>query len=129
MNKDNSTLGIIRRSFEYINKKIIRLLYTCLVRPHFEYTNDVLNPYKKSIWTLLKMCKKRTTKLVLGLFYMDYESRLKELSLMLPVVSLLAVPGRLFCFGSLVVLDMACCYLWLFSLYVNTKIGKVDPTC
>ena len=22
---------------------------------------------------------------------------------------------RLFCFGSLVILDLACCYLWLFS--------------
>ena len=26
---------------------------------------------------------------------------------------LLAVPGRLFCFGSLVILDVARCYLWL----------------
>ena len=32
----------------------------------------------------------------------------------------LAVSRRLFCFGSLVVLDVAYCYLWLFSLY---KIG------
>ena len=33
-------------------------------------------------------------------------------------------PGRLFCFGSLVVLDVACCCLWLFSLYINIKIGR-----
>ena len=31
-------------------------------------------------------------------------------------------PG--FCFGSLVILDVACCYLWLFTLYINIKIGK-----
>ena len=37
---------------------------------------------------------------------------------------LLAVPRRLFCFGSLVILDMARCYLWLFTLYINIKIGK-----
>ena len=37
---------------------------------------------------------------------------------------LLAVPSRLFCFGSLVILDVARCYLWLFSLYINIKIGK-----
>ena len=36
-----------------------------------------------------------------------------------PVISLLAVPRRLFCFGSLVILDVAYCYLWLFSLYIN----------
>ena len=31
---------------------------------------------------------------------------------------------RLFCFGSLVILDVARCYLWLFTLYINIKIGK-----
>ena len=29
-----------------------------------------------------------------------------------------------FCFGSLVILDVARCYLWLFTLYINIKIGK-----
>ena len=24
----------------------------------------------------------------------------------------------------LVILDVACCYLWLFSLYINVNIGK-----
>ena len=37
---------------------------------------------------------------------------------------LLAVPRRLFCFGSLVILDVARCYLWLFTLYINIKISK-----
>ena len=37
---------------------------------------------------------------------------------------LLAIPRRLFCFGSLVIIDVARCYLWLFTLYINTKIGK-----
>ena len=36
----------------------------------------------------------------------------------------LAVPRRLFCFGSLVILDVARCYLWLFTLYINIKISK-----
>ena len=36
----------------------------------------------------------------------------------------LAVPRRLFCFGSLVILDVARCYLWLVTLYINIKIGK-----
>ena len=37
---------------------------------------------------------------------------------------LLAVPRRLFCFGSLVILDVARCCLWLFTLYMGIKIGK-----
>ena len=40
------------------------------------------------------------------------------------LISLLAVPRRLFCIGSLVILDVARCNLWLFSLYINIKIGK-----
>ena len=34
------------------------------------------------------------------------------------------VARRLFCFGSLVILDVARCYLWLFTLYINIKISK-----
>ena len=41
-----------------------------------------------------------------------------------PQFLLLAVPRRLFCFGSLVILDAARCYLWLFTLYINIEIGK-----
>ena len=41
-----------------------------------------------------------------------------------PVILLLAVPRRLFCFGSLVVLDVVFRYLSLGLLYINTKIGK-----
>ena len=36
-----------------------------------------------------------------------------------PIISLLAVQRRLFRFGSLVILDSAYCYLWLFSLYIH----------
>ena len=39
-------------------------------------------------------------------------------------INMLAVPRRLFCFGSLVILDVARCYLWLFTLYINIKISK-----
>ena len=40
------------------------------------------------------------------------------------VIFIVAVPRRLFRFGSLVILDVARCYLWLFTLYINIKIGK-----
>ena len=45
-------------------------------------------------------------------------------STMAVATDLLAVPRRLFCFGSLVILDVARCYLWLFTLYINIKISK-----
>ena len=42
----------------------------------------------------------------------------------LPVILLLDVPTRLFCFGSLVISDVACHFLSLFLLYVNIKTDK-----
>ena len=41
-----------------------------------------------------------------------------------PAILLLAVTRRLFCFGSLVILDVVCRYLSLFLLYINIEIGK-----
>ena len=37
---------------------------------------------------------------------------------------LLAVPSRLFCFGSLVVLDMVCGYVLLFLFDIKIEKGK-----
>ena len=39
------------------------------------------------------------------------------------------LPKRLFCFGSLVILDVMCRYLSLFLLYINIEIGKIDFKC
>ena len=38
-----------------------------------------------------------------------------------PVILLLTAPGRLFCFGSLVIVDVVCRYLSLFLLYIKYK--------
>ena len=46
-----------------------------------------------------------------------------------PVILLLAVPRRLFCFGSLVNLDGVCRYLSLLLLFINIKTGKIDVKC
>ena len=41
VNKANSVVGAIRRSFEYLGKDTFKKLYTALVRPHLEYANAV----------------------------------------------------------------------------------------
>ena len=46
-----------------------------------------------------------------------------------PIILLLAVPMRVFCFDSLVLFDVACRYLSLFLLYINIKIGKIGSKC
>ena len=45
------------------------------------------------------------------------------------VILLLAVPRRLFCVGSLVILDAVCRYLSLFLLHINIEIGNIDVKC
>jgi hypothetical protein len=47
VNKANSIIGVIRRTFEYLDLKTFRMLYVSLARPHLEYANPVWNPYLK----------------------------------------------------------------------------------
>ena len=58
------------------------------------------------------------------LFFLNITSR-PQTSRSPPVILLLAVPRRLFCFGSLMVLDVVFRYLSLLLLYINIKIGKI----
>ncbi len=62
--KANRILGIIRRSFKYMDKEVMLTLYKSLVRPHLEYCNTVWNPkLKRNIPILpsgiLDFCKQK----------------------------------------------------------------------
>ena len=46
MNKANSIMGLIRRTFTHLDETTFLLLYKAVVRPHLEYVNAVWNPYK-----------------------------------------------------------------------------------
>ena len=41
VNKANSIMGDIQQTFEFLDIKTFRLLYTSLVRPYIEYANQV----------------------------------------------------------------------------------------
>ena len=47
INKANSMLGIIRRTFSFLNKDILLQLYKTLVHPHLEYGNVIWHPVFK----------------------------------------------------------------------------------
>ena len=47
INKANQMLGIIRRTFKYIDTTIFNLLYKSLVRPHVEYASVIWSPHTK----------------------------------------------------------------------------------
>ena len=57
MNKANSIAGLIRRSFEYMDKYSFKLLFTALVRPHLEYAQATWSPHLKKHIKAKEMCR------------------------------------------------------------------------
>ena len=52
VNKANSMMGLIRRSFIFLNENTFKTLYRAIVRPHLEYGNDVWSPNLKKDVTI-----------------------------------------------------------------------------
>ena len=81
INKANSTMGIIRRTYDYLDKFSFLLLYKALVRPHLEYANQVWSPMLKRQEISIENVQRRATKLIPGLKDLTYEDRLRNLQL------------------------------------------------
>ena len=81
VNKANSLVGLIRRSFSFLDCELFKILYTCFVRPHLEYCQAVWSPNLLKNIDLLENVQIRATKLVDGLSNLDYTERLKRLDL------------------------------------------------
>ena len=89
----NRTLGMIRISFECMDKSMFLNLYKGLVRPLLEYCVQAWSPYKRKYIDLIEGVQRRATRLVpefRRIFYdkklklwrrMTYEERLAELKL------------------------------------------------
>ena len=77
-NKGNKILGIIRRSFTYLDRDIMTQLFKALVRPHLEYGNSVWSPFYKKDITVIENVQRRATK---GLFIWRRASPLTGLEL------------------------------------------------
>jgi hypothetical protein len=54
--KANQMLGLIKRSFEYMDKYVLKQLYTAIVRPHLEYGNVVWHPRFKKTLLCWRVC-------------------------------------------------------------------------
>ena len=79
--KANSIVGLIRRSFSYLDNKLFKRLYTTFVRPHLEYAQAVWSPHLIKHINMIENVQKRATKLVDGLHGLDYPKRMKKLDL------------------------------------------------
>ena len=79
--KANKLLGMIRRSFEYVNTDMILRLYKTLIRPVIEYGNVIWGPHYIMDQQAIENIQRRATKLIPELKYDSYQDRLYKLSL------------------------------------------------
>jgi hypothetical protein len=77
----NQTLGLIRRTFTYMDCRLMKQLFTSLVRPQLEYANVVWHPCLKKDIESLEKVQHRATRMVPGLAKLPYEERLKRMDL------------------------------------------------
>ena len=81
INKANSRVGIIRRSFSFLDADMFLQLYKALVRPHLEYANQVWSPQSKKYVEMIENVQRRATKMIPGFKSLTYPERLQKLKL------------------------------------------------
>ena len=81
VNIANAMVGLIRRTFSYLDPKMFRMLFTAFVRPHLEYAVAVWSPHLKKHVDMIENVQMRATKLVDGFGKLTYRERLEKLKL------------------------------------------------
>ena len=79
--KANAIMGLIRRSFTFLDQHLFRKLFITFVRPHLEYAQAVWAPYLAKHVNMVENVQKRATRLVDGLHDVEYSDRLQLLDL------------------------------------------------
>lgn len=77
----NKVLGMIKRSFNFLNRNMLLQLYKSLVRPHLEFCIQAWNPHLRKDVDLLEKVQRRMSKMINEIKDKTYEERLKYLGL------------------------------------------------
>ena len=91
VNKANSTMAVIRRSFQKLDGDTFVPLYKALVRTHLDYACCIWSPYKQKYKDALENVQRRATKLLNGMRDMSYPDRLRKLKL--PILAYRRIRG------------------------------------
>ena len=81
INKAYSTLGVIRRNFNLLDKRSFTSLYTSLVRSKLEYAVSVWSPHTSGLTEDLERVQRRATKIPKQCKNMNYRRRMEYLNL------------------------------------------------
>ena len=79
--KANWNVGLIFRTFTFMDKDMFLSIYKSVVRPHLEFASSVWSPMFKKDKILIENVQCRATRLVKCLKHISYEDRLKTLGL------------------------------------------------
>ena len=74
VNKANRILGLIRRSYEYMDGPSMKMMFSALVRPHLEFANSACSPRFEKDRKLIEGVPRRATKGVPGLSNLQYDN-------------------------------------------------------
>jgi hypothetical protein len=81
VNKANKRLGLIRRSYEFLDAEAMKQLFVAVVRPNLEFGNAVWLPKLEKDKNLGESVRRRATRIILGLKGKPYEESLKSMKL------------------------------------------------
>ena len=81
INKSNSILGLIGRSFSYLDRYSFAKIYTALVRLHLEHGNTIWYPHLRKDIESIEKVQMRATRILSEIKHLNYEERLKTLNL------------------------------------------------
>ena len=81
LKKANQMLGIVKRTFKYMEPKTFSLLYKTIIRPHLEYASITWSPTTKQYQDKLEKLQRRATRIVPSISHLSYSERLKQLKL------------------------------------------------
>ena len=77
----NAIVGLMRRSFSYLDPSSFKKLFCAFVRPHLEYAQSVWAPHLQKHIKAIENVQIRATKLVDGLKNLEYHERLEKCGL------------------------------------------------
>ena len=88
----NKIIGIIRRSYKYLDTEMFIPLYKCLLRSHFDYAVTVWDPYILKLIDGIESVQRRATVLIPQIKNLCYPERLQKLGL--PTLAYRRVRGK-----------------------------------
>ena len=74
-------MGVIRRTYTYLDESTFLSLYKALVRPLLEYANQVWAPHSVKDIEIIEKVQRIATKCIPGLVGMEYPESLRSLKL------------------------------------------------